>query len=126
MDKVPRGRPKKSIAGKKKINELRLVFRSANIVSPYTLLHPSPKQKKLKKKTSSKGNVQLFEVNDDHAIYPISLETIKFTINTKADKQEYNIPIEGIYLHYKGLPSQTTDIDNLLQSETAEKVLEIL
>ena len=66
---------------------------------------------------------QLFEVNDDHAIYPISLETIKFTINTKADKQEYNIPIEGIYLHYKGLPSQTTDIDNLLQSETAEKVL---
>ena len=66
---------------------------------------------------------QLFEVNDDHAIYPISLETIKFTINTKADQQEYNIPIEGIYLHYKGLPSQTTDIDNLLQSETAEKVL---
>ena len=73
MDKVPRGRPKKSIAGKKKINELRLVFRSANIVSPYTLLHPSPKQKKLKKKTSSKGNVQLFEVNDHFLISLLDL-----------------------------------------------------
>ena len=73
MDKVPRGRPKKSIAGKKKINELRLVFRSANIVFPYTLLHPSPKQKKLKKKTSSKGNVQLFEVNDHFLISLLDL-----------------------------------------------------
>jgi hypothetical protein len=28
----------------------------------------------------------LFDVNNDHAIYPITLETIKFTINTKAKK----------------------------------------
>ena len=66
---------------------------------------------------------ELFEVTDDHAIYPIALKTIKFTLNTKAAKQEYRIPIEGIYLHYKGLPTQTTHLDHLLQPEEAEKVL---
>ena len=66
---------------------------------------------------------ELFEVTDDHAIYPIELKTIKFTLNTKAAKQEYRIPIEGIYLHYKGLPTQTTHLDHLLQPEEAEKVL---
>ena len=66
---------------------------------------------------------ELFEVTDDHAIYPIELKTIKFTLNTKATKQEYRIPIEGIYLHYKGLPTQTTHLDYLLQPEEVEKVL---
>ena len=66
---------------------------------------------------------KLFEVTDDHAIYPILLETIKFTISTKAAKQEYNIPIEGIYLHYKGLPGQITGLENPIESNSAHKVL---
>ena len=66
---------------------------------------------------------KLFEVTDDHAIYPILLETIKFTISTKAAKQEYNIPIEGIYLHYKGLPGQITGLENPFESNSAHKVL---
>ena len=65
----------------------------------------------------------LFGVENDHAIYPITLETIKFAINTKADKQEYHIPIEGIYLHYAGLPNQPSHVENILQEETANKVL---
>ena len=65
----------------------------------------------------------LFDVENDHAIYPITLETIKFAINTKADKQEYHIPIEGIYLHYAGLPDQPSHVENILQEETANKVL---
>ena len=69
MDKVPRGILKKILLKKKNITELRLLFRSANTVSPYTILHSSPKQK-WKKKTSSKGNIQLFEVND-HFLIPL-------------------------------------------------------
>ena len=65
----------------------------------------------------------LFDVNNDHAIYPITLETIKFTINTKAKKQEYCIPIEGIYLHYKGIPEQTTNVENITQQESIHKIL---
>ena len=65
----------------------------------------------------------LFDVENDHAIYPITLETIKFSINSKAEKQEYRIPIEGIYLHYAGLPNQPSHVKNILQEETANKVL---
>ena len=65
----------------------------------------------------------LFDVENDHAIYPITLETIKFSINAKAEKQEYRIPIEGIYLHYAGLPDQPSHVENILQEETANKVL---
>ena len=65
----------------------------------------------------------LFDVENDHAIYPITLETIKFSINAKAEKQEYRIPIEGIYLHYAGLPNQPSHVENILQEETANKVL---
>ena len=42
----------------------------------------------------------VFGVNNDIAIYPVQLHTISFTLNTKANKQEYHIPFEGIYLHY--------------------------
>ena len=42
----------------------------------------------------------VFGVNNDIAIYPVQLHTISFTLNTKAKKQEYHIPFEGIYLHY--------------------------
>ena len=42
----------------------------------------------------------LFEVNSDMAIYPIRFKHISFSLNKKAEKKEYNIPFEGIYLHY--------------------------
>ena len=42
----------------------------------------------------------IFTVNNDIAIYPVTLNNIIFTLNTKAAKQEYFIPFEGIYLHY--------------------------
>ena len=42
----------------------------------------------------------LFEVSNDIAIYPIKLRHITFSLNKKAEKKEYNIPFEGIYLHY--------------------------
>ena len=42
----------------------------------------------------------VFGVNNDIAIYPVQLHTISFTLNTKANNQEYHIPFEGIYLHY--------------------------
>ena len=66
---------------------------------------------------------ELFGVEDDHAIYPINLNTIKFSVATSAAKQEYRIPIEGIYLHYKGIPGQTTDVENVTQHSTVEKML---
>jgi len=66
---------------------------------------------------------ELFGVTDDHAIYPITLKSIKFTISTKATKQEYRIPIEGIYLHYNGITSQPTNIENFMQADTAQKIL---
>ena len=65
----------------------------------------------------------LFGVQNDHAIYPIMLDYIKFTPKTKAEKQEYRIPIEGIYLHYKGIPEQTTNVENIIQQESMQKML---
>ena len=42
----------------------------------------------------------LFDVKNDIAIYPVKLKHISFSLNSKAEKKEYNIPFEGIYLHY--------------------------
>ena len=42
----------------------------------------------------------LFNVSNDVAIYPIKLKNISFSLNKDAEKKEYNIPFEGIYLHY--------------------------
>ncbi len=67
---------------------------------------------------------KLFEVENDHAIYPITLDYIKFTISTKAEKQEYHIPIEGIYLHYKGIEGETTAVENILEQDATHKVLD--
>ena len=52
----------------------------------------------------------LFNVNNDISIYPIKLNTIIFSLNKKAEKKEYNIPFEGIYLHYT--KKQTTNLEN--------------
>ena len=66
----------------------------------------------------------LFNINNDPSIYPISLDFIKFTINAKATKQEYHIPIEGIYLHYDGFNS-TTDIEqtSIIENNCTQKML---
>ena len=66
---------------------------------------------------------ELFGVNGDHAIYPITLKTIKFTINSSATKQEYRIPIEGIYLHYKGISGETTNTKDIKHTTSAQKML---
>ena len=67
----------------------------------------------------------LFEVSNDIAIYPIKLKHISFSLNKKADKKEYNIPFEGIYLHYSekvdtGLESIITPSQ---EGDSAHKVL---
>ena len=59
----------------------------------------------------------LFEVNNDLAIYPVALEFITFYLNTSAEKKEYNIPIDGIYLTYN---SSSTDIDNVPSMERTQ------
>lgn len=66
---------------------------------------------------------ELFEVTDDHAIYPISLKNIKFTLSTKAESKEYRIPIDGIYLHYKGIAGETTSLENILEQQSTHKIL---
>ena len=67
----------------------------------------------------------LFEVTNDIAIYPIKLKHIAFSLNKKADKKEYNIPFEGIYLYYAdkvetGLESITNPSQ---QGDSAYKML---
>ncbi len=66
---------------------------------------------------------ELFGVKGDHAIYPITLKTIKFTIISSATKQEYRIPIEGIYLHYKGISGETTNTKDIKHTTSAQKML---
>ena len=67
----------------------------------------------------------LFEVTNDIAIYPIKLKHISFSLNKKADKKEYNIPFEGIYLHYS--EKVETGIESIItpsqQGDSAQKML---
>ena len=67
----------------------------------------------------------LFEVSNDIAIYPIKLKHIAFSLNKKAEKKEYNIPFEGIYLHYS--EKVETGIESIItpsqQSDSAQKML---
>ena len=67
----------------------------------------------------------LFEVTNDIAIYPIKLKHISFSLNKKADKKEYNIPFEGIYLHYS--EKVETGIESIItpsqQGNSAQKML---
>ncbi|HCS88175.1 MAG TPA: hypothetical protein DIW30_07245, partial [Bacteroidales bacterium] len=37
---------------------------------------------------------------NDIAVYPIRLDYISFTLDVNADKREYTMAIDGIYLHY--------------------------
>ena len=60
----------------------------------------------------------LFNVNNDIAIYPIKLKNISFTLNKKAEKKEYNIPFEGIYLYYDSKVS--TDLENTQTPQSQE------
>ena len=52
----------------------------------------------------------IFGVKDDLAIYPVTVEFITFTFDTKAEKKQYNIPISGIYLTYNG--AQDTKVEH--------------
>ena len=66
----------------------------------------------------------LFGVNNDPAIYPVTLDFIKFTLNAQAEKQEYHMPIEGIYLHYgDGNAETNVSTTPALQNSDAQKLL---
>ena len=66
----------------------------------------------------------LFGVTNDPAIYPITLDFIKFTLNAKATKQEYHMPIEGIYLHYgDGNAETNVSTTPALQNSDVQKLL---
>lgn len=67
----------------------------------------------------------LFNVKNDVAIYPIKLEHISFALNKKAEKKEYNIPFEGIYLHYSDNASTGFEFtpDTSYQNKSIEKIL---
>ncbi len=60
---------------------------------------------------------------DDIATYPIKLHFMKLTINQRATKKEYQIPIEGIYLHYDNLPTELTQLEHIPINCTAQKIL---
>ena len=66
---------------------------------------------------------ELFGVNNDIAIYPVLLEFITLRFNTKATKQEYSIPIDGIYLYYNNLPEESTQLEDILTIHPVQKVL---
>ena len=68
----------------------------------------------------------LFNVKNDVVIYPIKLKNISFSLNKDAAKQEYNIPFEGIYLHYANkVEAGVEDIQNPSQYEnSAYKMLQ--
>ena len=67
----------------------------------------------------------LFDVTNDIAIYPIKLKHIAFSLNKKKKKKEYNIPFEGIYLHYS--EKVETGIESIItpsqEGDSAHKVL---
>ena len=67
----------------------------------------------------------LFKVQNDIAIYPIKLKNISFSLNKDAEKKEYNIPFEGIYLHYG--EKVETGIESIMtpsqEGDSAQKML---
>lgn len=68
----------------------------------------------------------LFDVKDDIAIYPIKLKNISFSLNKEAEKKEYSIPLEGIYLHYS--EKVETGIESIItpsqEGDSAYKMLQ--
>ena len=60
----------------------------------------------------------LFGVQNDIAIYPVTIEFITFAFNTKAEKKEYNIAIDGLYLTYNNNGDATgmEDVENSLSN----------
>jgi hypothetical protein len=67
----------------------------------------------------------LFNVKDDIAIYPIKLKNISFSLNKDAEKKEYSIPLEGIYLHYG--EKVETGVESIItpsqEGDSAQKML---
>ncbi len=64
-----------------------------------------------------------FEVQNDFIIYPVTLEFITFALNTKAEKKEYRIPFDGIYLIYD---EQDTAIDNTPAQNSHDNARKVL
>lgn len=60
----------------------------------------------------------LFGVQNDIAIYPVTIEFITFAFNTKAEKKEYNIAIDGLYLTYNNNGDATgmEEVENSLSN----------
>ncbi len=66
----------------------------------------------------------LFEVSNDIAIYPIKFKHISFTLNKKADKKEYQIPFEGIYLYYSDeIETGIESVTNPSQQGSAAQIM---
>ena len=59
----------------------------------------------------------LFGVKNDIAIYPVTIEFITLAFNTQAEKKEYNIPFDGIYLTYN---TEKTDVEMVELPESHE------
>ncbi len=74
---------------------------------------------------STKINLDsLFKVSNDMAVYPIRLKNISFTLNNKAEKKEYAIPFEGIYLHYNDIETgDGVETITLEDKQTAQKLI---
>mgnify|MGYP004642385769 CR=1 FL=1 len=64
-----------------------------------------------------------FEVQNDFIIYPVTLEFITFALNTKAEKKEYHIPFDGIYLIYNEQDTAIDDTPTQDSRDNARKVL---
>ena len=67
----------------------------------------------------------LFGVRNDIMLYPIKLNNIVFRYNKNATKQTYNIPLDGIYLHYgEKIETSIDDAPHPMQYEHfARKIL---
>ena len=52
--------------------------------------------------------------NNDQSIYPVTLNSVSFTVSKDATKQSYSIPVYGWYLHFGEVSVLPTDTDDAL------------
>ena len=97
------------------ISRLDIKFIANNGVDGhFTMLDPTPNQP-----LSIQVNLDsIFKTNNDIAIYPVTLKNIMFTLNPKAEKKEYTIPFEGIYLHYNDIEAGD-GVEDIISSDTS-------
>ncbi len=81
--------------------ERAMVGFKANNSKEVITLEYSADQLVLNGPTSLRFNIDsILGVNNDIAIYPVTWDYLTFYYNLKAEKQEYEMLVEGIYLHY--------------------------